>query len=483
MSKFNSPASANSRTTNLAGGEAFVQDPKLELISILLTSFVQDQFYRTEKETLKRVNELMAAIADKSFVAKAALYARREFGMRSISHVVAGEIAKQVKGEKWTRRFFDKVVYRVDDMTEIVSYYLSNYAKPLPNALKDGLSTALVRFDEYQLAKYRGEGKAVSLVDVVNLVRPKATPALSKLMKGELKNTQTWEAKLSEAGQKAESEEEKEELKSAAWADLIRTKKIGYFALLKNLRNILEQAPEVRDEALALLTDEKLIRKSLVLPFRYLTAYGEIQKTNLDGARETVIALSKAMDIAVANVPKFDGRTLVALDSSGSMRPGYGANGELMVKGALFGAAMVKANPSADFMAFSDHAEYMTLNPLDSIITLTQQIISKAPNGGTNFHAIFQEANKAYDRIVILSDMQAWVGYHVPTSSFNDYKNRVSAKGTRIYSVDLAGNGSMQFPAPEIYAVAGFSEKMFDIMKLLEQDRNALVRKIETMEL
>src|SRR4051812_41349974 len=122
MSKFNT-ARQGTKTTNLAGGEAYKQTPKLELLSILLTSFIQNQYYRSAGDTLSRVRELVASEADKKFIARAAIYARNEFGMRSISHAVAAEIAHTVKGEGWTKAFFDKVVHRPDDITEILSYY------------------------------------------------------------------------------------------------------------------------------------------------------------------------------------------------------------------------------------------------------------------------------------------------------------------------------------------------------------------------
>lgn len=79
----------------------------------------------------------------------------------------------------------------------------------------------------------------------------------------------TWESKLTKAGQNAENELEKETLKADAWTELIETRKIGDFALLRNLRNIMELANDtVLDKALDLLINEKLIRNSLVLfPF------------------------------------------------------------------------------------------------------------------------------------------------------------------------------------------------------------------------
>ena len=42
---------------------------------------------------------------------------------------------------------------------------------------------------------------------------------------------------------------------------------------------------------------------------------------------------------------------------------------------------------------------------------------------------------------------------------------------------------STQFPENNVYCLAGFSDKIFDIMKLLESDKKALVKKIEEVEL
>jgi len=123
-------------TINLAGGPAFAQSRKLELVSMLLTSFLEDQCYRKTSATAARLRELITSIEDKRFVAKAALYARREAGMRSVSHLVAGELAHSVKGADWTKRFYDRLSYRVDDVLEILAYTMAVYGKPVPNSLK-----------------------------------------------------------------------------------------------------------------------------------------------------------------------------------------------------------------------------------------------------------------------------------------------------------------------------------------------------------
>jgi hypothetical protein len=394
--------------------------------------------------------------------------------MRSITHVVAGEIAKKVRGARWTRSFFDKIVYRPDDMMEILGYYFQT-EKKVTNPLRDGFARALVRFDEYSLAKYRGEGKAVKLVDVVNICHPKSTEALNNLMKGTLRSVDTWEAELTRAGQVAESIEETKVLKEKAWKQLVLDKKIGYFALLRNLRNIIEQSPDVLPEALQLLVDEKLIKKSLVLPFRFLTAITEIERINGEGVKETLMALSKAIDLSLSNVPKLEGKNLVVLDTSGSM------NGQPIEIGSIFASAVLKTN-DADFMTFDTDARYMTFNPLDSTISIAQRIISMAKGGSTNFHAIFETANLPYDRIIIFSDMQGWVGYNTPSESFKKYKKRTNSNPL-IFSFDLQGYGSLQFPEKNVFALAGFSDKVFDTMKLLESDPQALLHEIENIGL
>jgi 60 kDa SS-A/Ro ribonucleoprotein len=330
MGRFNEPSTINTRTTNLAGGSAFVMTPELELVTFLLTNFLNDQFYRSGKTAEKGLKKLVAAV-DAKFAAQAAIYARNEFGMRTVTHAVAGEIAGVVKGAEWTKRFFDKVVRRPDDMTEILAYYYANYGKNEPNALRKGFAKALERFDEYQLAKYRNSKNAVSLVDIVNLVHPAHTDAIGKLVRDELRNEDTFESKLSKAGQSEDSEKAKGE----AWAELVNSGKISYFALLRNLRNIIQDAPEVTEKAVALLTDRKRIQKSLVLPFRYLSAIDEIEKLSGRESKEVIRGLNRAIDISTSNVPKFDGETLVAVDTSGSMYGGYGS-GNVIRKASQF---------------------------------------------------------------------------------------------------------------------------------------------------
>ncbi len=468
MPRFNTTA-PSTLTINEAGGKAYKQSDELELVSILLTSFGGNEYYKSSNDTFKRLKELVNS-CETEFVSKAIIYARTQFGMRTITHVAASELALKLSGKKYAKNFFDKVIYRVDDITEIISYHFSKGGK-LSGAMKKGFASAIGRFDEYSLAKYRGEGKGVRLVDVVNMVHPKQTEknqgGIEKLIKGELKSFDTWEVDITAAG----SDEVK---KKAAWSKLVTENKLGYFALLRNLRNLLQYTPELTGEVVSQLTDEKSIAKSLVLPFRFITAFDEIQKMNASKeAREVLMALNKAVDISIKNVPIFDGDTLVVLDVSSSM------SGKPSTIGALFASVLIKSN-NADLILFATGAEYRNVNPMDSTITIANQF--RFSGGGTNFPSIFQVANKKYDRVIILSDMQGWIGRDTPVSTYNQYKQRTGANPF-VYSFDLNSYGSMMFPENNVFCIAGFSEKVFDIMALLERDKKALINTINAIEL
>lgn len=481
MSRFNDSVTNNNKTTNLTGGSAYKMSPELELVSAMLTTFLEDKFYESGKKRENRIVECIGKVKPK-FAAQATLFARNEYGMRSVSHVAAAELAARVKGEDWAQRFYDRVVHRPDDITEILAYYKQTTKKRESHAMRKGFAKALTRFDDYQLAKYRGEGKAFKLVDAVNLTHPVPTDSIAKLVKDELRNKDTFEARLSEAG----TAKNKEFAKELAWSELLEEGRLPYFALLRNLRNIIEQAPDMVDEACKQLQDANKIRKSLVLPFRFFTAADEIMKLNGKEAKMVLMALNNAMDISTENVPKFDGDTLVAVDTSGSMMGGYWGRPTKdapIEKAALFAAMLIKSN-MADLMYWDTTAATISLNPADSVLTLAKTIEQdgRRRQGGTDITSIFMEAKRKYNRIIILTDEQSWAHNLRGPQALTIYRQRMNAN-PMVYNWDLQGHGSLQFPETQVATLAGWSDKVFDIMKLVETDKRALVHKIEQIEL
>jgi hypothetical protein len=479
------------RVTNLAGGQAYSQSLELELASHVLTSLVQDQFYRSADNALARLRELIAA-CDPKYVAQLALYARRSHNLRSISHVLAGELAADgVDRGDWGRRFYSQVVARPDDITEILAYAELRYGKPLrATGLLKGLAGAFAQFDTYQLARYRGSGKGVSLVDAVNLTHPKPTErnaeALAALVADRLRDTQSWEAEASKSGDA-----------KATLAGQVREGKLGYMALVRNLRNLLAlDDAEVMEQARAQLVDPARVKRSRMLPFRYFTASQELAKLpSTPEVFRTQQALSAAAELALENVPDMPGRNVVMIDTSGSMGgPVSGRSEARRVDiAALFGAILWRKT-AADVVLFASDAHWARLT--DQGVLSAAQVL-RGDGGATNLNAAFDLlGERAYDRIVILSDMQAWVqhdgagttwgpSYGIRFDGMDKLRQYEQRSGAQpfVHSIDLAGYGSMQFPERRIAALAGFSERVFDLMQFAETDREALIQTIKAIEI
>jgi hypothetical protein len=181
----------------------------------------------------------------------------------------------------------------------------------------------------------------------------------------------------------------------------------------------------------------------------------------------------------------FDGKTVVVVDVSGSMNAPVSAKSSLSGmscrEAATLMATLLAKKNDADFMVFADSAGYVKVNTLDSVSTIVGNIEAKrgVPHvgGGTDFNSIWQSLKGSYDRIIILSDMQGWVGGSADTS-YGKYCKRTGATPF-VYSYDLQGYGTVQLPEEKVFVMAGLSERVFDLMKLLEQDKEALVNTIE----
>lgn len=472
MSRFNKAVQpAKPDTSNYENIPAFKQSAELELVNLLLTSFAQDQYYRTAEAAFTQLRKLLK-LTEPGFARKAAVYARHEIGMRSITHVLASELARYVSGENGVS-FYAQIVDRPDDITEILSYHLGRGQK-VTNAMRKGFSIALRAFSEYSLSKYKGSDKAVSLVDAVNMCHPKPTKALTALMTGQLQPADTWETALSKAGQTGES-------KGAEWARLLQSGKLGYLALLRNLRNIIEQAPELTTNVCLKLVDEIAIARARIFPFQYHTAMQALMESSTIHAmenRKVVKALSDAMELSLKHVPVFEGRTLVVLDTSGSMSTSISKYNKMRPAdiGALFAAMLCKVN-MCDLMEFATEATYLKYNPANPVVTMAAGI--KFDGGATNFDRIYKTANKAYDRIIILSDMQ-----DTADRTMNAYHTYCRTWGVKpfVYNFDLQGYGNMTQPENKMYCLAGFSDKALEVMRLLETDKQALVNTIKTYE-
>ena len=488
-------------TVNKQGYKAYSVDDELRLIAMLNTIKLEPQFYRSENDTMRELRDLIERIGlkDPYFVCQAIKYSRcMRDGMRSINHLAAALVSPFISGKDYAKRFYGPYnkktqeggcIFRPDDMTEIKEVYNALNEGTLSNAMKKGFAKAIEALDTYQLGKYR-----TSVIDISNLVHPKSAlskavitvngekmKALDAIMKGITVSADTWEVANSEAGQmvakavkegKLDKEEAKTVLAKAKndnWEALLKEKKLGILAALRNIRNMMtDPRPEVINSLCELLSNPEAIKNGMIQPYQMDIAY-EIINDEFYGSpyrKQVQEALIKGFELSIPNLKKaLPGKTLVMVDCSGSMTwQCYNGRSRMRSsaadKAGLLAAAIVKAT-DADVIQFGTSASYMSCDKSLDVFKLGKKI-STAHMGGTSIAAAFEcarRAKKKYDRIILLSDNEANLG--CTRRAYQNYIHDVCSP--YIYAVDLAAYGTAPLKNNDkVNYYFGYGYKLFD---------------------
>lgn len=121
--KFNFLRKENRVVTNYEGAKAYTMTPAEELYSAVVTTGLSNTTYEEGNDRLARIQSLIQK-NDPEFVAKLAVYARKDMYLRSIPLVLTTELAKQTSGTDLVSRTVDGVIQRADEITELLAYYL-----------------------------------------------------------------------------------------------------------------------------------------------------------------------------------------------------------------------------------------------------------------------------------------------------------------------------------------------------------------------
>ena len=473
MSKFNTKNT--NLTTNKSGHVAFQMSDKEKLITMVLTTFFnEEKFYGdTSNEILVLAEKIVHK--DPRFISNLAIYARKEFHLRSVSHVLSSVVAKFNESKPLISETISGVVERADDLTEILAFYIFVYGKPIPNGLKKALGKALKGFNEYQISKYNSSCKNVKFRDILKLCHVKpSNKAQSELFKKILENNldvaTRWETELSTKGNNDET-----------WEELIEKNKLGYMAALRNLKNILNANPKNIQKIYDKLSNKEEVLKSKQLPFRFYTAYREIQ--GLPQTTNKVLdVLETAIEHSVSNMPKLNGKTVIAFDISGSM--GWEIAKNSTVKccniSALLAVLATKICDEYMTFAFNDRLYKVDINTKSSILSEANRLSSTS--GGTSLELPLKyiiNNNINVDRLIIISDNEINSGFKYACQSLADKYRKEINPNLYIHAIDLQGQGTQQFFGSKTNVIAGWSEKVLTFIGLVEQGSDNLIKTIE----
>jgi hypothetical protein len=518
--KFNLLNKVKTQVINFAGAKAFVMSPEMELYTAVVTWSLDDSFYEKNEERMNRLRGLITK-CDPVFVGKLAVYARTKMYMRSVPLVLVTELAKLHSGDDLVARVTDGVIGRADEITELLACYeLLNERKGtkklnrLSKQLQKGLSTAFNRFDEYQFGKYNRDG-AIKLRDALFLVHPKAKDELqqvlfNKIVNGDLQTPYTWETELSALGQIGFDNEEAKALAfRAKWEELIDSGKLGYMALLRNLRNIQEAGVSYGhfQKVCGRLANADEVAKAKQFPFRYLAAYRELvnpliiklpakstvekltalmQGQNRGYTGELLDALEKAVQASAANIKGFDHETrvLLACDVSGSMQTPVSAKSKILLYdvGLMLAMLLQSRCKNVEVGMFGDSWKTIAV-PRNNILGNVQEFYRREGEVGysTNGYLVIKDLlsrRVQMDKIMIFTDCQLWNSNNTPDhiqTLWSRYKAEVSPNA-KLYLFDLKGYGQapLQILRNDVYLVAGWSDKVFEVLAALENGGSAL---------
>ena len=497
--KFNQYSKNASVTTNHEGARAYEMDTKMALYSLVVTSTLEKTFYEGANQRMERLRSLIETVVkeDPTFVARLAVYARNHMNLRSVPLVLAVELARHHKGDDLVRRTLNKVIQRADELTELLAYYQQANGRKGPKKLgalskqvQYGIADAFNRFDAYQFAKYNRDTE-VRLRDALFLAHPvpkdDAQQALfDKIATESLESPETWEVALTRAGQAAGADEElKEVLKRGAWEEMVRSGKLGYMAMLRNLRNLLES--RVSDEVLAkvaqTLADPVQVRRSRQLPFRFLSAYRELQGISSTGTPVVLQALEAAMTASAANIAGFgpETRVLIAGDTSGSMGAKLSARSVVQLIDVGLVLAVLLRQVCQKVITGVFGTEYATVQVpegqvLSAVETLKQTNVGWATNGHLVVEHLIRH-NLVMDKVMLFTDLQLWdSGENGNELSRSWKKYKQLAPQAKLYLFDLAGYGHspMDIRDGDVYLLAGWSDKVFDLLAQIENGGDAL---------
>ena len=416
--------------------------------SVMACLLWEDGFYESGIEVGARITAL-AHQCKPSFVGNLAIEARQIHYLRHVPLLLVCALAGHPIKSRYAHVITD-VIQRPDELTELVSMYwkLRGGKRPLPAQMKKGLAKAFTKFDAYQLAKYNRDNE-VKLRDVMFMVHPKPKDekqaiTFSLLAENRLTAPDTWEVALSGGADKAET-----------FTRLLQDKKLGYMALLRNLRNMREAGVSRS------LIQQRLLEgapRSKTLPFRFISAARAVPQYEP--------FLDQAMQLSTDELPKLKGKTLLLLDHSGSMNFPLSRKSDLSRRDAAAGLAILLAGICEELEAFSFSGSFYGMQHGRNLIApvphrkgmaMADAYAKSMPNwGGTQLGKALQITDDGnYDRLIVLTDEQSHD--HVP-----------NPKG-RGYMINVATNRYGVGYKPWIH-IDGFSEAIVKWIQAYESE-------------
>ena len=401
--RVNRPIPRTHVPTTHEGGRAARSTPEKELTRTVATCLLwENTFYESGNAIADRIAEL-CKVVDPDVIGQLAIGARTDLHLRHVPLFLALQLVKRGLNSWYhVGRVITEVIQRPDEMSEFLSLYWKDGKRPLAKQVKIGLASAFKKFSPYQLSKWDRASK-VTLRDVMFLTHPRPKYdgqeiTWRDLANKSLESADTWEVALSRGDNKKET-----------WERLLTEKKLGYMALLANLRNMAEVNVKPSLVGQALIDGAPT---SKALPFRFVAA--------AKAAPQWTDYLSEAMEISAkkSELGQLPGTTLLLIDVSGSMDATLSAKSTISRLEAAAALAVLARGQSERCRVLTFSYNCVEVEPVHGLKMIAA--IDKSQQHGATYlggsikgmaaHGLLDLAS----RLIVVTDEQAQPGHELP---------------------------------------------------------------------
>lgn len=534
------PLAAGALTENEAGGVAYTSSDREAVLSYLMTGGFGSTFYVDAATHAKRARDLFARAAqtDTEYLAKAAVYARTKGYMRSMP-ILALSYLSLAPEKKYFQSAFGYIIVTPGDLADFMALTRGeDRVRGSSRTVRRTVGAWLDTLTPYHVIKYGSENQKMSLRDIYRLAHPQLTTAEAKaiatyVVKGTVstdlpaqlkgyvdfkgasdtvenllsmvaEHRLPWEVVTGQLGGGDSAE------KTLVWTEM--SKQMPYMAMLRNLNNfakngVLDNGAE-RKRILNTISDPERVKTGKQFPFRYISAIRAFEaadnNTSADMKYQVTGALRSALNTSVSNMPNL-GKTLVALDVSGSMSSATIGGGNRYSKpgsvsaadiGSVFAAAVYLGSENPTIMTFDTSVLDVTpmLNKDMDVYSIARSI--NRQGGGTSLSEPITAAltrAERYDTMLFITDSESWADamstkpntwsyFGGQGTKLNALLNEYRAKfnsNLKVFFLQLIPNTTQQTEqdTPNTFYIHGWSEDVLRYMsfKASENQLNAVL--------
>lgn len=501
---------------NRVGGRAYSMSSEHAMAQMAATGCYHDTFYDAARNPRSLVMDLAGKVSPR-FIAQTAVYAREHGRQNDLPALLCAILASRDPD------LLVPTFARVIDNGRMLRHFVNIMRSGVTG--RRSLGSRPKRLIQRWLTDRSAEdlirdsiGNKPSLADIIKMVHPVPTGAERQALYGFFIGRNVDRRCLPKVLQTFKRYESSRngpipkvpfpmlsalKLEPAAWTEIASA--ASWQTTFTNLNTFRRKgvfdSPGMVEVIAKRLADRDLVRQARVLPFQLWTTFRNIEPTMPE---VVVAALEQAVEHAIENIPRFEGRIAVLLDVSGSMRSPanrstQGATSKVtcLQVAALMVAAVLRRNPGAVVLPFDHRVRRIAFHPKDSVAVNAHKLA--VDGGGTDCAAplrfmLHRDIN--VDTVLLVSDTESWLDrglltQYQPThttetmEAWNRY--RTKNRGARLVCLDIQPTpGKQAVHQNDILNLGGFSDHTFSLIQTVTQKKDGAdlwVNRIKAVEL